>query len=150
MKYIQITFFFLMLFLGIFTSCNRVEDTKTNIEKIQPINWEIALQKATSFTEETQLLETLLQQDSSNTYQQLIANRLQTFDLRHLKAQEKLTVLKLYKLSLQPARQSSITILQIAYAKLNAVYPTNNLVADEKIKELLTLIKATAGAELEL
>ena len=117
--------------------------------QMKPIDWKTELEKATNFKEETQLLETLIQQDSSNTYQQLIANRLQTFDLRHLKEQEKLTVLKLYELSLQPIRQPSNTILQIAYAKLNAVHPTNNLPTDEKIQEILMLIKATAGTELE-
>lgn len=150
MKYTKLVLLYLMLFSVLFCNCRDIESTKTTIEKNKQRDWETELQKATNFKEEIQLLKTLLQQDSSNTHQQLIANRLQTFDLRHLKTPEKLAILNLYDLSLQPTRQPSITILQIAYAKLNAAHPTNNLVADEKIKELLTLIKATAGAELEL
>ncbi|MFK7982313.1 MAG: hypothetical protein AB8G86_20190 [Saprospiraceae bacterium] len=149
MKFTRLGFFLMILIFGIFTSCNTAENNKANIEKTKPIDWKTELQKATSFKEETQLLQALFQQDSSNTHQQLIANRLQTFDLRHLKDTEKLTVLKLYELSLQPKRQPSNNILQIAYAKLNAVYPTNNPLVNEKIKEILSLIKESTDMELE-
>jgi len=139
----------IFLFLGIFSNCGNPENMPANKAINQPIDWEITLQKATSFKEETELLETLIHQDSSNTYQQLIANRLQTFDLRHLKENEKLTILDLYELSLQPTKKPSNTILQIAYAKLNAVYPTNTTLADEKITKLIHLIKENGGADLE-
>jgi len=141
MKYTNLIPFFLLLVFCIFSSCRNAEKTSTNIESNKPRDWKMELQKATSFKEETDLLKILIQQDSNNTYQQLIANRLQTFDLRHLKETEKLAVLDLYELSIQPLKQPSNTVLQIAYAKLNAVYPTNNALVDEKITKILSLIK---------
>ncbi|GEM_PF-6533955 len=119
------------------TSSSKITTSKT---ESKPINWADTLQKATSFKEETALLATLIQSDSSNTYQQLIANRLQTFDLRHLSEAEKLTIINLYAASLAPSKQPSSNILQIAQAKLNTVYPTKQELVDKRIMEVLKMI----------
>lgn len=108
--------------------------------KSTPVDWENAFQQATSFNEETTLLTTLIKTDSANIYQQLIANRLQTFDLRHLNEAEKLTIINLYAASLAPEKQPSSTILQIAQAKLNTIYPTNNELVDKRIMEVIKMI----------
>lgn len=155
MKYSILWLFFIIVFSRSFASCRQSENTTSsnesplNLTKEHPKDWGLALQKTTSFKEETELLKTLIQVDSTNAYEQLIANRLQTFDLRHLKEKEKLAIIDLYELSLQPARQLSNNTLHTAYAKLNAVYPTNNQLVDEKIIKITTLIKEKVGADLE-
>ncbi len=152
MNYLIHVTFLLILLSNSLMSCGNAENIinqKANTKEISPQNWEVAFQKTTSFKEETQLLKSLIQIDSTNTYEQLIANRLQTFDLRHLKEAEKLAILDLYELSLQPVKQPSNTFLQIAYAKLNATYPTNNQSADKKITKIISLIKEIAGTDLE-
>lgn len=135
---------FLLFFFVSFLSCDNTTNTASTKITIptesKPIDWADALQKATSFKEETTLLTTLIQVDSTNSYQQLIANRLQTFDLRHLKEKEKLAIINLYAASLAPAKQPSSNVLQIAQAKLNAVYPTNNELVDSRIMEVLKMI----------
>lgn len=139
----------LMLFIVIACGHKNLEKKDTPSKEITPIDWKIELENATTFTEETQILKTLIQQDTNNVHQQLIANRLQTFDLRHLSESEKLAVLNLYELSLQPAKKPSKTVLQIAYAKLSAIYPTNNELANLKIETLLASIKELSDEDLE-
>ena len=145
--------FLILLFIS-FSSCGNSKNTisnksTTSLEKNKPIDWADTLQKSTSFKEETQLLENLIQIDSTNQYEQLIANRLQTFDLRHLKEKEKLVILGLYEASLLPAKQPTNTTLQIAHAKLKNAHPTKSDLANEKIVKLLALIEKQAGGNLE-
>ncbi len=137
----------------IFTNCDPAnmasnKDTTTSIENTST-DWVEVLQNATNFKEETTLLSRLIQIDSTNTYQQLISNRLQTFDLRHLKEKEKLIILALYESSLLPTKQPASNTLQIAYAKLKNVHPTTSRLANEKIVQLLALIEKQAGDSLE-
>ncbi len=143
----------LLSIIIVFTNCDNPNTPSTKVTTAEnenkPINWADALQKATSFKEETTLLTTLIKVDSSNTYQQLIANRLQTFDLRHLKEKEKLTILGLYESSLLPTKQPSNNTLQIAYAKLKDAHPTKSDLANGKIVKLLALIEKQAGDSLE-
>lgn len=132
-----------------FTNCDSPNTSSPKVTTTQaesmPIDWADALQKATSFKEETALLTTLIQVDSTNIYQQLVANRLQTFDLRHLKEKEKLTILELYESSLLATKRLSNTTLQIAHAKLKDAHPTKSTLANEKIAQLLALIEKQAG-----
>lgn len=124
-------------------------EVTATIAESKSVGWADAFQKATSFKEETELLKSLIRIDSTNQYEQLIANRLQTFDLRHLKEKEKLVILGLYESSLLPSKQPSNNILQIAHAKLKNVHPTKSVLANEKTVKLLALIEKQAGDSLE-
>lgn len=137
--------FFFVSFLSCDTATNTTSTKVKTPSESTPIDWADALHKATSFKEETQLLQKLIQIDSTNQYEQLIANRLQTFDLRHLKEKEKLVILALYESSLLSTKQLSNNILQIAHAKLKDAHPTKSTLANEKIVKLLALIEKQAG-----
>jgi len=150
-KLFQILILLLVLPTSFF-NCNQVENTESTdntLEKTTSRNWAKDLQNAASFTEETTLLKQLIQVDSINTHQQLIANRLQTFDLRHLSSSEKLTIIGLYETSLAPKKNPSFNVLQTASAKLNAAYPTDDESINVAISKVIALIKKQDKANLE-
>lgn len=135
-----------------FINCEQTESEKTspvNLNKVISKNWEEDLQKATSFEEETALLKKLIQVDTANTYQQLVSNRLQTFDLKHLNEAEKLVIIDLYQLSLLPENTPSLNVLQIAFTKLNGIYPNENKSVNKAISKVLGIIKNQVESELE-
>jgi len=107
------------------------------IENSDLENWLSAFKKVRSFNEEVTLLTALIRVDSTNEHAQMIANRLQTFDLKHLNETEQLAIIRLYELSLVRNQQPSENILQTAYAKLNDNFPTDN---DTVNKELARTI----------
>jgi len=141
----KIQLLILLLFFSVgFINCEQIERTQSNkvtLDKSATRNWEEDLQKASSFKEETVLLKKLIQVDSANTHQQLIANRLQTFDLRHLGESEKLTIIGLYELCLLPENKPSQNVLQTAFAKLNGIYPTDNKSINTLISKVLGIIE---------
>lgn len=136
------------------------------IEKRDPKDWVDNLKNANSFDEEISYLTALIRVDSAHNYEQLIANRLQTFDLNHLENAEKLAIIRLYELSFVRNQQVSQNNLQAAYAKLNAVYPADNELVNKElsrtlgylasqstnnqafIEKTLTLIESTKDTEL--
>lgn len=103
-------------------------------------DWLPAIQKAASFNEETTLLAAIINVDSLNEQAQLVSNRLQTFDLKHLNAQEQLTIIRLYELSLAGNEQPSENILQSAFAKLNGNYPTDNELVNKELSKVIDVL----------
>lgn len=136
------------------------------IEKRDPKDWVDNLKNASSFDEEITYLTALIRVDSTHNYQQLIANRLQTFDLRHLGDAERLAVIRLYELSFVRNIKLNDNSLNSAYAKLKAAYPAENELVNKElsrvlgflasrsdenqafIEKTLTLIESTKNTEL--
>jgi len=107
------------------------------IEKRKPADWVDNLKNASSFDEEVSYLTALIRVDSAHDYQQLISNRLQTFDMRHLGDTEKLAVIRLYELSFVRNPTLLENSLNSAYAKLNATYPADNELVNKELARVL-------------
>lgn len=110
------------------------------LEKNDLKDWLPAIQKADSFYEETTLLSALINIDSLNQHAQMVSNRLQTFDLKHLNDKEKLAIIRLYELSLAHNDKPSENILQSAYAKLNGNYPTDNELVNKELSKVIAIL----------
>ncbi len=107
------------------------------IENSDMENWLPALQNADNFQSEITLLTALVRVDSTNVHAQMLANRLQTFDLKHLNEMEQLAVIRLYELSLVRNENPSENILQSAYAKLNNHFPFESDVVNKELSRTL-------------
>lgn len=112
------------------------------LENNDPKKWVDALKNADSFNQEVTLLTALIRRDSTHDYQQLINNRLQTFDLRHLSDKEKLAIIRLYELNFTRNEQPSEGMIQTAYAKLNAAYPADNEIMNKELSRLLDFLES--------
>lgn len=104
-------------------------------------DWLPAIQKASSFNEETTLLAALINVDTLNEHAQMISNRLQTFDLKHLNDKEQLAIIRLYESSLAHNEKPSENILQSAYAKLKGNYPTDNELVNKELSKVLSVLR---------
>ncbi|MEM1119483.1 MAG: FN3 associated domain-containing protein [Bacteroidota bacterium] len=107
------------------------------IEKRAPENWINQLKNASGFDEEINYLTALIRVDSTQQYARLIANRLQTFDLRHLGEMEKLAVIRLYELYFVRNKQLSSNQISTAHAKLNAAFPADSELVNKELSRVL-------------